>query len=120
MDLRELLVCLETPEMAELVFLAAQARSEKGEKVAAQVYPDLRENMEIKVKNIFMFLFSALLYFKNGFINNNKIGDIGGRCSDCRPGGKGDKGERGFDGLPGNNGKALFSAPSCDKDNDNL
>lgn len=28
-------------------------------------------------------------------------GDIGGRCSDCRPGFKGDKGERGFDGLPG-------------------
>lgn len=29
------------------------------------------------------------------------LGDIGGRCSDCRPGFKGDKGERGFDGIPG-------------------
>lgn len=28
-------------------------------------------------------------------------GDIGGRCSDCRPGFKGDKGERGLDGIPG-------------------
>lgn len=32
------------------------------------------------------------------------LGDIGGRCSDCRPGSKGDKGERGFDGFPGATG----------------
>lgn len=34
-------------------------------------------------------------------------GDIGGRCSDCRPGFKGDKGERGFDGIPGASGLFL-------------
>lgn len=36
------------------------------------------------------------------------IGDIGGRCSDCRPGFKGDKGERGFDGIPGAPGLIFF------------
>lgn len=34
------------------------------------------------------------------------LGDIGGRCSDCRPGSKGDKGERGYDGIPGALGNA--------------
>lgn len=37
------------------------------------------------------------------------LGDIGGRCSDCRPGSKGDKGERGFDGIPGAMGKKILS-----------
>lgn len=35
-------------------------------------------------------------------------GDIGGRCTDCRPGFKGDKGERGFDGIPGAMGMNRF------------
>lgn len=34
-------------------------------------------------------------------------GDVGGRCSDCRPGYKGDKGERGFPGIQGLRGMDL-------------
>lgn len=37
------------------------------------------------------------------------VGDVGGRCSDCRPGFKGDKGERGFDGIPGAMGTYIYS-----------
>lgn len=56
---------LGTPEMVDLVLLAAQALSARGVKVAVQVYQDLKENMARKVKIIFVFLFSILLYFKN-------------------------------------------------------
>lgn len=58
--------------------------------------------------NLIEFLLAIIKFiFKTKQFENSigsllcSTGDIGGRCSDCRPGFKGDKGERGLDGIPG-------------------
>lgn len=61
----------------------------------------------------FYILQCTLLWFPNiKWIKfqylHHTLGDIGGRCTDCRPGFKGDKGERGFDGTPGPIGESIF------------
>lgn len=66
--------------------------------------PASRERLETKVIKLSHFK----LYANNTTQMIHSAGDIGGRCSDCRPGFKGDKGERGFNGAPGLMGKEFI------------